>query len=357
LPERTIGNTVEVVNSSLHLSLTEPHLSTDWAVTTRAIFGEAAATELWPDYAEWTDVVLASRATLRRKGRSFWLASAFLPARARDDLALVYAFCREVDDTVDECPDPVEAAVRLERLRAELLGQAPARPMVSAFRAATNRLRIPLGAALTLMDGVKSDLVPARIEDDDELLRYCYQVGATVGLMMCAVLGVRQSGWAHAVDLGVAMQLTNIVRDVAADARQGRVYLPAVRLRREGTTPEALLAGTADPEPVGRVLEALLDLADRYYRSGDQGMRDIPLVYRPAMLTASRVYQAIGLRARRVRHSPLRGRVVVPGYVKVGRVIQALAACLRPALLDIGPRGSHDRGLHRAFAGWPGSDA
>jgi phytoene synthase len=331
-------------------------VSTDWAVTTRAIFGDAAASELWPDYAEWTGVVLTSRAVLRRKGRSFWLAATFLPGRARDDLALVYAFCREVDDTVDECGDQATAAHRLQQLRAELLGQAPPRPLVAGFRAATTRLRIPLGAVLTLMDGVESDLIPARLEDDAALLRYCYQVGATVGLMMCAVLGVRQSGWAHAVDLGVAMQLTNIVRDVAADARQGRVYLPAARLRAEGTSPEAILAGTADPAAVSRVLTALLDLADRYYASGDLGMRDIPWVYRPAMLTASRVYGAIGRRARRPRHNPLRGRVIVPGYLKLARVVQSLGACFRPALLDLGRHPPHDPTLHRAFAGWPGSD-
>jgi phytoene synthase len=330
-------------------------VSTDWAITTKAVFGGAAAARLWPQFAEWTETVLAARLTLRRKARSFWLASVFLPGRARDDLALVYAFCREVDDAVDEADDPRAGAERLSQLRAELLGHAAPRPLVAAFRAAVGRLRIPLGAVLTLMDGVGGDTGPVRVADDDELLRYCYQVGSTVGLMLCAVLGVRRCGWVHAVDLGIAMQLTNIVRDVVEDVAHGRVYLPATRLQAAGTTTDALLAGCADPAAVSTVLTGLLDLADGYYASGERGMRDIPPLYRPAMLTASRVYGAIGQRARRPGHSPLRGRVVVPAGEKAARVLQALALCLHPKRLDVGPHASHDAALHRAFAGWPGS--
>ena len=332
-------------------------MSTDWAVTTRALFGPAAAAELWPDHARWTDVVLDARETLRRRARSFWLASTFLSGGVRDDLALLYAFCREVDDTADELADAALAAGRLERLRQELLGQASPRPLVGAFRAAAARRRIPLGSALTLLDGVRSDLGSVRVRDDAELLRYCYQVAGTVGLMMCAVLGARPRGRPHAVDLGIAMQLTNIVRDVREDAAAGRVYLPATRLQAEGVEPESVATGTADPAALTRVFAGILDLADRYYRSADEGMRDLPAAQRPAILVASRVYGAIGRRARRTAVGPLRGRVVVPPAEKAWRTAQALGLALSPRMLGLARPVAHDPSLHASLAGWPGTSA
>ena len=330
-------------------------MSTDWAVTTRALVGPAAAAELWPDHARWTGVVLEARETLRRRARSFWLASTLLSGAVRDDLALLYAFCREVDDTADELGDAALAAARLERLRQELLGQAAPRPLVGAFRAAAARRRIPLGSALTLIDGVRSDLDAVRVADDGELLRYCYRVAGTVGLMMCAVLGARPRGRPHAVDLGIAMQLTNILRDVREDAAAGRVYLPAARLRAAGIDPEAVPAGTADPAALTRVLAGILDLAERYYRSADDGMRDLPAAQRPAILVASRVYGAIGRRARRASAGPLRGRVVVPPAEKAWRTTQALGLALTPRMLGLSRLPPHDPALHTALAGWPGS--
>jgi len=173
--------------------------------------------------------------------------------------------------------------------------------------------------------------------------------------MMCAVLGARNRGRAHAVDLGIGMQLTNIVRDVVEDAERGRVYLPATHLRAEGVDPEDFLAGRYDPAAVTRVLHGLLDLADRYYRSADDGVRDIPPAHRPAVLVAGRVYAAIGRRARRAGSSPLRGRVIVSGPEKLWRVLGALGLALKPRMSGLRAPPAHDETLHRAFAGWPGT--
>lgn len=303
-------------------------------------------------------VLEASRESLARNARTFSLAARFLPPAVRDDAALVYAFCREVDDTADEATDPLAAAAALERLRAEVTGHAPARPLVAEFRAAAARLELPLLSATELLDGVAGDLEPVRVADDAELLRYCYRVASTVGLMMCAVLGVRcREAHPHAVDLGIAMQLTNICRDVAEDALRGRVYLPAERLRRAGTSPEALLAGTADRGAIARVVREVLELADRYYASADGGMRDLPPRVRPAILVASRVYRAIGVRLRQRGCDALAGRTVVPAPEKALWGTRALAACLRPAILGIGPRWTHDGGLHAALRGLPGVNA
>jgi 15-cis-phytoene synthase len=228
---------------------------------------------------------------------------------------------------------------------------------VAEFRAAAARLGLPLESALELIAGVRSDLERVRMETDAELLRYCYRVASTVGLMMSAVLGVRRrEALPHAVDLGIAMQLTNIARDVAEDAAMGRVYLPAERLRRAGVDPEALVAGTADRARVAQVVCQLLELADAYYRSADGGMRDIPLRVRPAILVASRVYRAIGVRLRRRGADALAGRTVVPWHEKLFWASRALGATLDPRLLGFAPRWTHDHSLHSALKGLPGAN-
>lgn len=298
----------------------------------------------------------ASRASLARHAHTFHLAARLLPAAVRDDAALVYAFCREVDDTADEATDAGAAAAALDRLRAEVLGDAPARPLVAGLREAAERLELPLRSAAELIDGVTSDLGPVRVADDEGLLRYCYRVAGTVGLMMCAVLRVNsREARPHAVDLGIGMQLTNICRDVAEDARRGRVYLPADRLRRAGVDPEALVAGAAAPRAVAGVVSDVLAVADLYYASADDGMRDLPPRVRPAILVASRVYRAIGVRLRSRGCDALAGRTVVPAPDKALWGTRALAACLRPEIRGAGARRTHDSTLHASLRGMPGT--
>lgn len=273
--------------------------------------------------------VLASRA------RSFRWASWFLPASARSQAALLYAFCRLVDDTADEAPDPAQARVELERLRAELRGEAAPRPLVEAVRG----LLDPRGraAAEHLIEGACTDLEPVRVPHDEALLRYCYCVAGTVGLMMCPTLGVREPrAAAHAVHLGIAMQLTNIARDVAEDRGLGRVYLPRTRLEAAGTSPEAVLSGQAPREAVAGVVCGLLTLAERYYTSGDEGMRYIPWRSRVAILVAARVYRAIGLRLLARGGDALAGRVVVPWTGKLRWSAAALLAAVGLAWRGVG---------------------
>jgi phytoene synthase len=302
-------------------------------------------------------VLAESRAVFRRKARTFWWAGLLLPPEVRDDAATVYAFCRLVDDTGDEADDPGVAKLALEALSNEVLGRTEPRPLVAEFRAVAVRRELPLEAATELIAGVLGDLGVVRMADDGELLRYCYRVASTVGLMMCAVLGVRcREALPHAVDLGIAMQLTNICRDVAEDAARGRVYLPASRLRAAGVDPELLVRGGVDARRVAGVVDEVLALADRYYRSADGGMRDIPGRFRPAILVASRTYRAIGVCLRRRSSDALAGRTVVPWPEKVVWGVRAVGAALRPAILGLTPRWTHDRALHQALRGLPGAN-
>jgi phytoene synthase len=299
-----------------------------------------------------------SREVFRAKARTFWWAAQLLPRDARDDAALVYAFCRLVDDTADDDRDTENARLALAALYNEVQGCVTARPLVAEFRAAAARLDLPLDSALELIEGARSDLNTVRVADDAELVRYCYRVASTVGLMMCAVLGVRRSeALPHAVDLGIAMQLTNICRDVAEDAANGRVYLPADRLARVGVHSEDLVRGRASAAGVAEVVRGTLELADRYYRSADGGMRDLPPRVRPAILVASRVYRAIGVRLRRRRCDALGGRTVVPWPEKLYWGTRAVAEALRPGMRGATPRWAHDATLHAALRGLPGANA
>jgi phytoene synthase len=305
----------------------------------------------WPGYQPWRDVVLDSRRRLLAAARTLCLLPEILPPVVRDDVALLHAFCRHLDDTVDEAPDPAAAAAGLARLGAELRGTAAARPLVAAILAGAPRMGFPAHAMHALLRGMRGDLGPVRLADDAELLRYCYRVSASVGLLLCPVLGVRRRAWPRAVDLGIALQLTNIVLGVREDARRDRVYLPRTRLARVGLTPEQVLRGD-EPERTRQAIAGLVALADRYYRSADQGARDIPWRYRHGVLVMSRVYGGIGRRAGRS------GAPRAPGASageKALRLAQVLAVSLTPAMLGLTPPPPHDAELHAALAGWPGT--
>ncbi len=295
------------------------------------------------------EALLVGRELLARKARSFNLATSWLPADLRDDIAILYAFCRLADDLADESETRAEADAALTRLEAELLGDRPQRAVVIALRGLARRHGFPLTHAHALLDGVRTDLDLVRIEDDVQLLDYSYLVASTVGLMLSRILGVRDTeAEPHAIDLGLAMQLTNIVRDVREDAERGRVYLPRTRLAAHGITPEQVIAGTAPRAALRQVCLEVLGLADRYYASAEQGFRFIPLRARFGVAVAARVYASIGWRIRRTGHHPLDGRMVVPSAEKLGRIGQAVAVSLR---WSIGPQGPacHDRTLHLAL--------
>lgn len=289
---------------------------------------------------------------LAKGSLTFHFASRFLAPSVRRDAATLYAFCRWVDDAADEAPSVDEAHRALDRIEAALRGlhdEPVLRPVMALF----DRRGIDPVHALDLVDGVRSDLGRVRVASDRELVRYAYAVASTVGLMMCGVLGVTdRRALPHAIDLGVAMQLTNICRDVAEDARMGRVYLPATRLTGVGVEPEPEAVLDAS-EGVRHVVADLLDLADRYYASGERGMHFIPTGARLAILVASRVYRAIGVRLRRLGGDPLQGRTVVPTAAKVWTALRALLSFPSvswPSRLD------HDPALHRFLHDRAGAD-
>jgi phytoene synthase len=284
-----------------------------------------------------TTVTDASRAVLTRHARSFRLAGRFLPGPQLDEAAVVYAFCRMVDDAADEAPDVETAGRALDAIDVDMRAETPSDPIVGAFLDICDRRGVPVHVAHELIAGVRSDLGSVRIADDAALTRYSYQVAGTVGVMMCGVLGVLdRQAWMHAVSLGIGMQITNICRDVMEDAERARVYLPATRLSQAGITDEQLLAGTHDRAALAGVVADLLDLADENYAYAECGMAAIPWRGRLGILIASRLYRAIGVRLRRVHSSdPTHGRTMTTAGEKRWAILSGLLRFLHPVTLGL----------------------
>ena len=306
-----------------------------------------------------TEVVVQSRDVLTTHERSFRGASRFLPADGSDDAAVVYAFCRLVDDLADEAVDEERAIFDLDLVERELDGTSDARPLIAAFLEVTARRGIDVRSAKELIAGVRSDLGTVRMASDAELLRYCYRVAGTVGLMMCGILGVEDTaGHPHAIDLGVGMQITNICRDVLEDAHRGRCYLPADRLRAAGVDPADLIAGKADPDAVASVVRDLLEVAEEYYLSADRGMRYIPARSRFAIVVASRLYRGIGVKLMR-RHdgNALHGRTMVTRVEKIGLLGASVVHLMSPRVLGLDGDTGHNTTLHVPLQGMPGASS
>jgi phytoene synthase len=277
-------------------------------------------------------VTLASRecrAVLRRHSRSFALACRLLPRGARDEAAIVYAWCRRADDAIDRSPAEAPAAETpaeaLARLRSELQalysGDAARDPVLAAFGRVLRARGIPHQYPEDLLAGMAMDVQGVAYQSLEQLLGYCYRVASTVGLMMCHVLGVSQSAALRpAAHLGLAMQLTNICRDVLEDWQRGRLYLPADVLGRHGIS---WLRATGGAFPVHAVegcrgvLRELLELAGHYYASSEAGLVYLSPRCALSVDVARRVYSAIGQRIARQGYDVAAGRAVVPTHQKL----------------------------------------
>jgi phytoene synthase len=282
-----------------------------------------------------SDALAISRQVIAVHSKSFALASRLLPARERNRAVVVYAWCRRADDAVDHAANVQGASAALAQLRQELdavyADEAMADPVLDAFRHVTRTCRIPRLYPEELLEGLAMDVECTHYEELPALLRYCYRVAGTVGLMMCHVMGLRQeAATRNAVHLGVAMQLTNICRDVAEDWERGRLYLPDDLLGRYGCGELHTQLGGPFPrrarQPVARVIADLLDRADEYYRSGDVGIPALSWRCGLAIRTARRVYAAIGERIRARGCDPLAGRAWVSTGGKLALAGRAVAA-------------------------------
>ncbi len=294
-----------------------------------------------PPLAETAAVDLAAcHAVIREHSRSFYAASRLLPKNVRDAAVATYAFCRAADDAVD---DPGTAAAvqarhaatrrRLDRIyRGESVDTASGR----AFALVVADVGIPREEPEALLDGMAHDLGPVRIPDADALLLYCYRAAGVVGRMMSRIMGRGDAeALGRAVHLGIAMQLTNIARDVGEDARSDRVYLPSVWLAEAGGSAADVLAARVSA-PVRRTTHRVLALAETYYESGIAGIGLLPRRCRPAILSAALLYRAIGRRVAARDGDGVTSRARVRTSRKVALIAVAVARCALDARLRPG---------------------
>jgi phytoene synthase len=289
---------------------------------------------------------------LAEKGRSFhWARHLLGPVHAARATRL-YRLCRYIDDLADEGSSTVLARQALMAAAVSIREGHSTDPVLQDGLALMHECGIDTDILLELIAGVQSDLETVRMPDFDSLLRYCYQVAGTVGLMMCKVLDTDdRAAFSHAVDLGIAMQLTNICRDVAADADVDRRYLPATMVG--DLAPSQLLNPSAHLRAhVQDCIAMLLDCADTYYHSGELGLSYLPWRARGGILVAARVYRAIGSQLRAREQAYLNGRVVVPAWRKAAVTSQALVAIPFSRFFWQHPV-PHNGCLHAAFKHFP----
>lgn len=308
-------------------------------------------------------LLAAAGETIRVGSRSFAAAARLLPAEARADALLLYAWCRHCDDEVDgqrlghrggdghsaggprtadaaDTVDAVDAATpgtRLASVRdatlAVLRGDAPCDAPHAALAAVLARHPIDPALPREHLEGFAMDVAGTRYDTLDALMVYCARVAGVVGEMMAATMGVRDAATlARAADLGLAFQLTNIARDVVDDARIDRLYLPRRWLNAAGlpTEPAALVDPTLRPWLVAPTLR-LLDAAEPYYASARIGLRALPPRCAWAIGTALATYRAIGTRVRALGATAWDTRVSTSTAAKLGHAAGAMPHAARAA--------------------------
>ncbi len=253
-----------------------------------------------------------------QSGSSFYYSFLFLPPERRRAITALYAFCREVDDVVDEVSDPDVARTKLAWWRQEVAAAfagTPAHPVTQALRGVVGAYALPQEHFQAVIDGMQMDLERSRYLDFADLERYCHRVAGVVGLMSAEIFGRTQAAtlqYAH--DLGIAFQLTNIIRDVGEDARRGRIYLPQDELARYGVAPSALLR-REESDAFRALMAAQVARAREWYARARSALPDADRrAQRPGLIMAA-IYRTLldeierdgyGVLDRRIALTPLR---------------------------------------------------
>jgi phytoene synthase len=275
--------------------------------------------------------LLACTESIKKGSLSFAMASFLLSLKHRSAIHALYSWCRHCDNTIDDIPKSASTASKLaaiDSLRRDtdlaLAGTYDGPGFVFRSIQLMNRThQIPRRYFHDLIDGMAMDIDKHRYANLSDLNLYCYRVAGVVGLMFSHIVGVRsESALDQAVALGTAMQLTNIARDVTEDFRMGRIYLPEKWLRQAGVEPDRLTGNAVQLWPV---ITRLLQEADRYYNTGDQGIIQLPWKAALAAKAARNIYSEIGRRILVRGPQYLTSRTVVSGPRKVALIIKTLA--------------------------------
>ena len=273
--------------------------------------------------------------------KSFYFASLPLPPAKRNATYATYAFCRVADDIADDAAPGTEAEARqkLAELRRLLdgieNGTTPDHPLWGPFAHSIRQFSIPLVPFRTLLDGIESDLRPRRFETFVELKEYCFQVASTVGIALSHIFGYSDAeAFEYAANMGIAMQLTNILRDVGSDHSLGRIYLPLEELRRFGYSEEKLAAGVVD-DAFQSLMCFEIARAREYYRRAFQGIRYLTRdgSHWTAFLMGD-VYRGILREIERIEYDVFTHRAFVPWRLKAWSALSSTVRFRGEVLAD-----------------------
>ncbi len=270
----------------------------------------------------------ACRDMMRGGSKSFFLASMALPSRVRAPATALYAFCRVADDAIDTSAEPARALLQLRaRLDAIYLGTPGADVADRALAQVVEAKRLPRSLLDALLEGFAWDAEGRRYETLEDLHAYAARVAGTVGAMMALVMETRDPrALARACELGVAMQLTNIARDVGEDARNKRLYLPLAWMREVGLDPDAWLDAPKFDARVARLVARLLAEAEHLYARAECGVVDLPRDCRAAIHAARLVYAEIGSTLAAAGHDSVTTRTVVSRGRKIALLVRGCTA-------------------------------
>jgi phytoene synthase len=272
---------------------------------------------------------------ITKGSKSFSLAARLFDSDTRDAAFFLYGWCRYCDDQVDQAGmeenrEQLEQRLRTlaEATRSAFSGAAQEQAVFIAMQSIVQRYSIPAHYALELIEGMAMDARGTRYQTINDLSLYCYRVAGTVGLMMSHVMGLRdEQALKHAADLGMAMQLTNIARDITEDAEMGRIYLPLQWIEEAGMAPEEI-AAPKNRQKLALVTRRLLREAERYYVSGDAGLWHLSFRSACAVAAARYVYAAIGSLLLLKGSSAWDQRTYVTGPHKIWAILRGIVQVL-----------------------------
>ena len=267
------------------------------------------------------------RRVTKREAKNFYFAFLTLPPEQRKGICVAYTFCRYCDDSVDAEGTADEKLTRISRLRHMLSETYDGRPAESLFVGLADvakTYRIPQEYFQEVLNGVESDLVKTRYADFEELRQYCYQVASVVGLICIQIFGYNggETARRHATDLGLAMQLTNICRDVREDWEFGRVYLPQDEMRRFGVTEADLEAGRVT-DSFGNLLQFQIDRAREYFVNGRGLLSYLPKRSRACPVALGLIYGGVLDRIERAGYNVFDQRITVSKSAKLALMTKA----------------------------------
>jgi phytoene synthase len=285
---------------------------------------------------EWSKYNSDSKRIMAVGSKSFFAASRLFPKRLSTPATIIYAYCRLADDLVDY-GGGVEAVKELNnRLDAIYEGKPKNLGVDKDFADVVKKFQIPKEYPQALIDGFLWDVEEKKYENIDQLCDYAARVAGSVGAMIAFVMKVRDpSVIARACELGVAMQLTNIARDVGEDATNSRLYLPRDWLKKEGIDPDLWLKKPFHSNSIKKVIKKLLKTADIYYQRSDEAIKVLPGDCRRAIFAARFIYADIGFKIKQLNYNSIKKRAVVSLSRKIFLIFKSYWKSFIPGFLYV----------------------